>query len=823
MSTTPDHVAQFSAHQLEQLAKRGITTMDAIRAGVIPVEHESQLPAGVPDYWTTEAGYLPGLLIPWTAQDGRVEWQIRPDNPPADASGRAIKYATRGRADGYEPVLWVARRGDPDGVRLITEGTCQTIAAAAYAPEGSWVLGIVGCRGWMDAGTPVVDLDLVQFSDVIICLDADMWSNRGVWDAGQVLQQAVRAESANSIRFLKLPAGRKTGLDDLLGSREPDRRAAYLAALIKESVTEKFPASRAPKAKRSDRSAMDEEDMDGVSPYLGDNGLLVATLAKDVHATAPAALTSEGTVAIYSAGYYRINPLGFTEVLTRLLGENYRTAHESNTEAFMAGRLYGAGMVLPDLAKAPLVNVRNGMLDLRTGELLPHGPEHMSTFQLQVEWDPDATCPHYEAWMAERIGDQLDDLEETLAQMLDPSRRATKAAFLFGQPRSGKSTVLRVASEMVGDQHTSAVSLDQMSNDRFASANMYGARLNVVGEVAASHLEDISLFKKLTGEDKVHADRKFGKQFSFTSQALHVFSANTLPTVGEGSRAYTERVRPFHFPHTYAGREDPAVEERIVSELPGILVRWVAAWRRRRERGHWLETSALVRTEFDRRSDRVRLFLDEACTVGGGFATATELVQAFKVYAEANGGRPIGRTKLAERLEHAPGVEEIRSPDAARRRGYNIKIRRQTDWGFMDEEDRPGTVPSPRVSPEEGGGQKSARMGTPENESALAPTSDNTGSGHYGHSSTINISEDETKKSATQNSLFFPMAHNGFENARTARVEPSGEWAAILQTAHRPGPDELECSKCAGQKASVPPAHIWYDCPACSPGSFGRS
>lgn len=825
MNDPTAHVAQFSAFQLEQLARRGITTMDAIRAGVLPVEHEPQLPAGVPDYWTVEAGYLPGLLIPWVAEDGRTEHQIRPDNPPADASGRLIKYATRGRADGYEPVLWVARRGDPDGIRMITEGTCQTIAAAAYAPEGAWVLGIVGCRGWMDAGTPVVDLNLVQDADVVICLDADMWSNRGVWDAGQVLQQAVRAEGASSVKFLKLPAGKKTGLDDLLGSREPDRRGAYLASLVRDAVAERFPASRAPKLKKSERAALAAEGgEDGDSPYLGPNGLLVKTLASDVHAGSPAALTQEGTVALYSSGFYRINPLGFTEAIARLMGEDFRTSHVSNTEEYMAGMLYGAGMVLPSLTRSPLLNVRNGMLDLRTRELLPHDPEHMSTFQLPVEWDPDAKAPFYEAWLAERCGDQVDDLEETLAQMLDPSRRATKAAFLFGAARSGKSTVLRVCQEMVGDEHSSAVSLDQMCNDKFAAANLYGKRLNVVGEVAASHLEDITLFKKLTGEDKVHADRKYGKQFSFTSQALHVFSANSLPTVGEGSRAYTERVRPFHFPHTYAGMEDPAVEERVVSELPGILVRWVEAWRRRRERGRWLETSEQVRHEFDRKSDRVRMFLDEACTVGEGFSTATELTQAFKVYAEANGGKPIGRNKLAERLEHAPGVEEAR--DANRRRGYNIRIRRAGDWGFREDratsESARAEVPAPRTAPEppletaQGSGQELGETGVKVDiPSPREPL-------ERAVRAVPSLPRHVKKIQSLVDHQEFDVFSISAGRAETAQSALPDEWVEILGTACRPGPGELECSRCGAVRELVPPTSFWYDCRNCSPASFTR-
>jgi hypothetical protein len=53
------------------------------------------------------------------------------------------------------------------------------------------------------------------------------------------------------------------------------------------------------------------------------------------------------------------------------------------------------------------------------------------------------------------------------------------------------------------------------------------------------------------------------------------FSCNVVPTVGEASNAYLERIKPFFFGHSYAGAEDPAVELAMYEELPGILVRLV--------------------------------------------------------------------------------------------------------------------------------------------------------------------------------------------------------------------------------------------------------
>lgn len=783
--TTPDQLSLAPQH-VEILGKRGIPEMSAVMMGVRSITTHDELPEGCPDYWTVENGFLPGLLIPWVAQDGRTEYQIRPDTPPTDKDGRAIKYASRGRDNGYEPVLWVAKRGSEDGVRLITEGTCQTLAAAIHAPEDVWVLGMVGCRGWMSEGSPVVDLSLVDGQDVVVALDADMWSNPNVWEAGEVLQRALRAESADTIKFLKLPAGKKTGLDDVLGTRPEGRRGTYLMALIREAVAEKFPASRKPKKETIADSG------DG-SEFFGETGLLTKALAETVYNKYPSALTAEDGVAIYKNGVYQLDGMAFKGVIAELLGDMYRVDYRRTVEEFTGGILYNAGLILPEHTNKSLLNCKNGMLDLMTGELLPHDPSYLSSVQIPVEWNETATCPNYESWVKQSAPEQVDDLEETVSLMLDPSQTPAKAVFLFGESKSGKSTFLRIMRSMAGEANTSAVSLHQLVDDRFAAANLYGKILNVYGDLPAAHVEDISLFKVMTGEDLIPANRKHGKQFTFTNRALFAFSANELPTVGEASQAYTNRIKPFKFPNSFAGREDPRVEARILEELPGILVRWVKAYQRLMKRGFKLETAASVMQEFALKSDRVRQFVLEACIVhdaGNGtvgakeMSTATDITKAFATWAESQSTSKMGRNKLIQKLLGVAGVKDVR--DHKGRRGYNVTVKPEGEWGQM-EEAQPGT------------------------------------SGSFG--ATAGVLE-KSKVSDPENVLSSQTAAVGpklpeVPGTAGAEVVPNAK-AALLGLA-KPVPTEaLTCEDCGSLRELVPPARFWYACRTCQPGTFAR-
>jgi len=199
--------------------------------------------------WDSWANF-PAILFPWTGPDGRTEYQIRPDNPTEDRSGRPRKYVFR---PGMVPVLWVVRDVPTAKRIVIVEGTKQCLAAASYAPSGVAVYGIAGCRMWQSDGIPIPDLGVVDGRDVVIILDADAAGNAEVYHAGTGLAEALAIEGATSVRFGRLPASGKAGLDDVLAGRAPERRAGYLSRIVEGAKAK--PADARPKPKKKTQDA----------------------------------------------------------------------------------------------------------------------------------------------------------------------------------------------------------------------------------------------------------------------------------------------------------------------------------------------------------------------------------------------------------------------------------------------------------------------------------------------------------------------------------------------------------------------------------------
>ncbi|AZQ32634.1 hypothetical protein EJ357_03565 [Streptomyces cyaneochromogenes] len=679
-STGGGNSVPFTEASLTALEKSALTEDFAREHGVEPVHARGDLPEELRWAWDG-----PGMLFVYDDGAGRRIPQYRPDSPTRkDEHGRPLKYLFPADCG---PALWRLRdpkSGNPD---LMAEGTKQGLALARHAPEGYGVIITAGCWTWSGA-----DLSWAEGREVAVFFDADLADNRDVWDAAERLQGTLADNGADEpVKFARASEARaREGIDDVLGRKAEEHRSKYIERLVKRA-NGKLPNKPRRRA----------------AGFFDANGLLVKDLADTVLNQAPAALTREGVIALYKNGVYEADAEAFVSKVAVLLGNDHRSTYLESVKQSAVARLREEGRVIPEKQDEPVLNCANGMLNLITNELKPHSPDYLSAQQIPVEWHADAKCPHYEEWLKKACPGQMDDLEETLSAMLDPSRTPLRNPFLFGPTRSGKSTLLRIATGVVGAANTSAVTLHELSVNRFKAAELYGQMLNAAADLSGQDVEDLSIFKMLTGEDQVSAERKHQQPFKFTNRALFAFSANELPQVGEGHGAYFARIKPFWFGNSFAGHEDPDIERKMMAELEGILVRLVRAWQRRTVRGAYLPTLPEVQRKFETDSNRVRLFVTEEleiipaktgaeCPGGMGLKAVHDL---FDIWAGSQKVGALGRNRFGAWLKTCPGVTEVRISGA---RGFNVRRKRETT---------PAT-PAPEINLPGTSGSFSPQLGT---------------------------------------------------------------------------------------------------------------
>lgn len=188
-----------------------------------------------------------------------------------------------------------------------------------------------------------------------------------------------------------------------------------------------------------------------------------------------------------------------------------------------------------------LVNVRNGLLDIRDMSFKEHTPNYLSTVQLNVEYNPQVDCPQFKKFLNEVLDCKLIPLVQEIVGYLLTTNTVSQKAFVFwGPARTGKSTLLWVVEYLLlGKKNVSNIPWQEIG-DKFKTAELLGKLANVFSDLPSKSIDDTGIFKVVTGEDYLMAEKKNKNPFKFKPFARLVFSCNELP------RNYVDRTEGFY-------------------------------------------------------------------------------------------------------------------------------------------------------------------------------------------------------------------------------------------------------------------------------------
>lgn len=238
--------------------------------------------------------------------------------------------------------------------------------------------------------------------------------------------------------------------------------------------------------------------------------------------------------------------------------------------------------------QAPMLfNVANGVVDLATGDLLPHSPELMLMRQSPVEYDPAATAPLWAAFLDRVMPDP--EMQAYLQRISGYSMtgNVTEQAFFIhhGDGANGKSIWSAITSAVLSGygQVVAPSTLLANTQDEHPTgvAMMMGKRWLPATETAPGRRLDEEKVKNLTGNEPVTA-RFMGKDFFefLMTGKLHLIT-NHLPFLSDAHSIW-RRIHLIQWGVTIPEAEqDRQLEQKLRGELPGILlwfVRGAKAW-----------------------------------------------------------------------------------------------------------------------------------------------------------------------------------------------------------------------------------------------------
>jgi putative DNA primase/helicase len=325
-----------------------------------------------------------------------------------------------------------------------------------------------------------------------------------------------------------------------------------------------------------------------------------------------------------------------------------------------------------------LLGVANGVIDLRTGELLKGRPDLYITRRAPVGYNPGIRNVRWEQFIDFATGGDKE-LQEWLQRAAGYSLtglRTYDIMFLvYGPSGSGKNTLVEALVKAMGTQQY-AWPLDSdilaqgdgqaRGSDLYHWAELRGRRLVWVDELPESERIKENAIKKLTGSSEISARSPGEKPFTFQSRAKLWVTTNHRPIITDD--AMWRRIRPVPMLNV-PENPDPDLKHYIFDPegaLPAVLS-WAVEGAIKllgssaRDALGWCTAVSEAAEMYRKNEDRIGFFLAEETRESDGTATPVKsLYGIYRMWSDERGEKAMTQIafqrKLSDRGEQIEGL-----------------------------------------------------------------------------------------------------------------------------------------------------------------------
>ena len=327
-----------------------------------------------------------------------------------------------------------------------------------------------------------------------------------------------------------------------------------------------------------------------------------------------------------------------------------------------------------------IINMANGLYNIKTG-ILPHTPKYLSLHKSPIIYDADATCPNIDKYISEVVPSKYIPTIYEIGGYAMAARKNLKRAFIFvGEKNSGKSVLIKLLGNLVGNSATTDVSPITVSNTTYGAAEYYGKQLNLVDDLGETPIENTGVLKSVIGGGRINAQFKYAQPFDYEPNILCVFATNQIPKVKPFDEAFASRFSIIPFPNLFevGVNADPDIMNKLgtSSEMSGFFNECVRAYLDMIDRGTFTAQKTLSDDvkAYKYMSSPVERFLDEMCRFDDpdAYVFKETLLIAAGQWAKQNHVMKPNMGELTVALSHgrACGIRLATTDQGDRKRAY---------------------------------------------------------------------------------------------------------------------------------------------------------
>ena len=200
-------------------------------------------------------------------------------------------------------------------------------------------------------------------------------------------------------------------------------------------------------------------------------------------------------------------------------------------------------------ANLDINNLTTGLYNIRTGKLGPHSPDYYSLNQKPFPYNPKARSKYFIKFLKEVLWpEDIPTAIDIIAYTFLRYNPHELYFILIGIGANGKSVYTGMLTNLHGSKNVSNVSLNSLVDDRFALADLENKDVNIDTELSSTTIKDMSILKKLTGNQPIRIQRKQQHAYDTVLHAKLIFNANQIPSNPDNSDAHFRREILLSFP-----------------------------------------------------------------------------------------------------------------------------------------------------------------------------------------------------------------------------------------------------------------------------------
>lgn len=327
---------------------------------------------------------------------------------------------------------------------------------------------------------------------------------------------------------------------------------------------------------------------------------------------------------------------------------------------------------LGDHVHHELLNVTNGVIDLRTMELLEHSPDYRFMLMAPLAWDPDATCPKWDEaldlWQPEV---EIQEYLQAIAGVAATGRMEQAVYCNHGSGSNGKSAFINTVAKVLGD-HPGGYSSHAQIETFMACLNRSGdkprpelvrlraQRMIASSEVTTGGLLDESMIKSWTGGEQMTHRGLHVDASPWRPQGSIFFGTNAAPGIRDSSDGIWRRMRFIEWSEQIPEKmkRDNVWDWFVEEEGPGIL-RWLVAGASKYLTNGMMKTPSKIEAatnQYRLREDWLGQFLQENVIESKGHTVTKDLLyRVYSWWCDNGGLKPLGKIKLGTALVERKG------------------------------------------------------------------------------------------------------------------------------------------------------------------------